>query len=75
MLWEAHTGNHKPCVLGDGDSCRLVFQTDGNLVEYYNGKSIWSSKTLGHDRATLFFANKAPFMYIINANQQVIWRT
>ncbi|KAL9609126.1 MAG: hypothetical protein Q9167_006087 [Letrouitia subvulpina] len=76
VLWTANTGGHKSgCVPGNPNSCRIDYQSDGNLVEYYNGKSIWQSGTSGHDHSTLYFSNTRPFMYIVNANQQIIWST
>ena len=68
-LWSSQTAGSNCRV----NNCLLNWQTDGNFVYYYNGLPKWSTHTSGHDHATLVFENVAPYIYIYNANGQVLW--
>ena len=52
--------------------CSLVFQGDGNLVDYYNGTPLWNSRTEGRG-VTLVALNVSPWLQILDAGGAVIW--
>lgn len=54
------------------ETCRLIFQSDGNLVIYYGEHPIWSSNT--HTTGLkLVFRNRCPWLEVLNHNNVSIW--
>ena len=70
-VWTANTGGRPPCT--DKNKCNLAFQTDGNLVEYYGSNAVWASNTGGGLGNVLYFQNVAPYMYIVNSANYIVW--
>ena len=55
-----------------GPYCLLAFESDGNLVKYYNGTVLSASGTEGVG-VSLECINQSPWMQIYNSVGQVIW--
>jgi hypothetical protein len=47
-------------LISSNNSCKLTFQSDGNLVIYVAGKPVWSSQTLNADRGAFPGSNGLP---------------
>ena len=69
--WNDNINHDAGCSV---DICKLIFQGDGNLVSYINGKAKWSSGTANRGN-TLYFNNKMPFIDIHDAAGRSIWHT
>jgi hypothetical protein len=54
--------------------CNLNMQNDGNLVDYCDGKSVWSSNTYGNPGAYLAFQVDGNVV-IYSSNNTVLWDT
>ena len=54
--------------------CNLIMQNDGNLVNYCNGKSVWSSNTYNNPGAYLAFQPDGNVV-IYSSNNEVLWDT
>ena len=68
-----------PATLEGGDSLtspeqqyRLVMQTDGNLVEYGNGRALWSTRTAGNPGATLDVQDDGNVV-LYSADRTALW--
>ena len=71
-VWNSQTGGRPGC--GAPHTCKLIFQTDGNFVEYYDGVPVWNTGTYNRGQ-TLAMQNTVPYMYIVDKNGAVIWHT
>lgn len=74
-IWSSNTAGHS-CE--SGDTCRLAWQGDGNLVVYVNGAALWSSATAGRGELLRFTAQS----YAVEitgveseGSAPVLWRT
>ncbi|OZJ03560.1 hypothetical protein BZG36_03103 [Bifiguratus adelaidae] len=68
------SGHTLPNGASCGRTCDLVFQGDGNLVTYANGKAMWETYTNGKGKK-LVFRNRAPWIEVLDASGTVIWST
>ena len=55
-------------------ACRLVFQTDGNLVAYYNGVAYWSARTRGATEGSAVMESGGDFV-VYDAAGVARWST
>jgi hypothetical protein len=64
----------KPISCAAPNTCELVFQYDGNLVKYINGKPVWESYTngIGH---TLVLRDTMPYLQVVGANGLEVFST
>ena len=70
-LWKSNrTVPEETC--GDGSLCKLIFEADGNLVNYVNGKVMWTTETAGRGRR-LNFMNRTPWVAIEEEAGVVVW--
>ena len=62
--------------VGNGDASKLAlkFQSDGNLVEFYNGKPVWDSKTAGKG-TKLVLLDAYPLLTILDTDGNVAWNS
>jgi hypothetical protein len=67
ILW--HTRTNASCR----DDCRVVLQSDGNLVLSAGEAALWSSGTYQSPSATLIVQPKQPYLTIRNAAYDVVW--
>lgn len=67
ILW--HTATTGPCH----EDCRVVLQSDGNLVLYADNGSLWSSDTSGFPGSTLIFQPRNSYLTIRDAGYDVVW--
>jgi hypothetical protein len=56
-----------------GEYCRIQFQTDGNLVVYYNHTAAWYTNTGAGIGAWLQIYYTAPYIVIVGQNGQTVW--
>ena len=74
-IWSSGTAGHN-CETGD--TCRLAWQGDGNLVIYINGAALWSSGTAGRG-LLLTFTAQSYAIEITGVESQgsapILWRT
>ena len=58
-----------------GDNLVLIFQDDGNMCVYQDGKALWHSNTAPAARGGhLVLQPQSPYMQIIGTNGQVHWK-
>lgn len=67
ILW--HTATSGPCH----DSCRVVLQSDGNLVLSSDDGSLWSSGTYRSPGSTLIFQPRDSYLTIRDADYDIVW--
>lgn len=65
-IWSSGTAGHN-CE--SGDTCRLAWQGDGNLVLYVNNAALWSSGTAGRGEL-LTFTTQSYAMQITGVESQ-----
>lgn len=54
--------------------CQLEFQSDGNLVSFYNGVCLWNSATVG--RGVWVVCQEVElWLYIVDGDGNIIWDT
>jgi hypothetical protein len=70
--WDSQV--HQPAGC-DTNDCVLAFQSDGNLVSYFNGVPTWFTGTGGGQGAWLDFFDVEPYIVIYNAAFQPIYHT
>jgi hypothetical protein len=70
--WDSQVSQPAGCVTND---CLLAFQTDGNLVSYFNGVPTWFTGTGDGQGAWLAFYDAEPYIVIYNADYTPIWDT
>jgi hypothetical protein len=56
-----------------GQYCRIQFQTDGNLVVYYNHTAAWYTGTGAGIGAWLQLYYTAPYIVIVGQSGQTVW--
>ena len=54
-------------------ACRMVFQSDGNLVTYYGNQPLFNTATAGRG-ALIVVRNTIPFLMIFDAAGNLIWQ-
>jgi hypothetical protein len=69
LLW--HSGTNSVC--DSTASCRIAFQTDGNLVTTRGSEAIWSCGTWGNPGAVLRFSNQAEYVLISAGDGTELW--
>jgi hypothetical protein len=70
--WDSQVSMPAGCITND---CVLAFQSDGNLVSYFNGIPTWFTGTGGGQGAWLVFFDIEPYIVIYNAAYYPIWHT
>ena len=59
---------------GEDERFLASFQGDGNFVIYRDKQTIWSSGTNGHPDSSLVVSKFAPYVYIVDRNnEKIIW--
>jgi len=56
-----------------GESSKLIFQADGNLVIYIEDEPVWESRTHSLNARTLWFRNEQPYLSISRHDGQRLW--
>jgi len=71
-IWDSQVSQSAGCTTND---CELAFQSDGNLVSYFNGVPTFFTGTGDGQGAWLAFFDIEPYIVIYNAANQPIWHT
>jgi hypothetical protein len=70
--WNSQVSQPAGCMTNE---CKLVFQSDGDFVSYFNGVPTWSTGTGGGQGKWLAFYDIEPYIVVYDAANRPIWHT